>query len=210
MLYETELLRLFVTVKVPSDGGAAETFGALTFGALTFGLATPYALTFGALTFGALTFGALTFGALTFGALTFGALTFGALTFGALTLGALTFGSYSSTLLMLLGSLGRFPFGSTKLAGTVPSAFRRMNPDSPPAMGVPPKALISFTFTRMLAVALLETANTVRATPVCGAIAMSMLPSGNRIPLPFVAGNGGLGTGLGGTSCANDANPFTG
>ena len=181
-----------VTLNVPSDGGAAETFGALTFGALTLGLATPYALTFGALTLGALTFGALTFGADTF---------------GALTLGALTFGLYTSTSVMLL--LPVCPFGSTRVVGTVPSAFKRRKAESPPESTVPPRPVISLTFTRILAVALLDTANTVRAIPVCGAIATSMLLKGNATPL-FVLGKGGLGTGLGGTNCANEANPFCG
>src|SRR5215470_16768200 len=101
------------------------------------------------------------------------------------------------------------PFGSTRLVGTVPSAFNRMKPDNPPAMTVPPSRLISFTFTKIFAVGLVDTANTVRATPVWGAIATSIFFSGNVIPL-FVVGNGGLGTGLGGTNWAKDANPFAG
>ena len=84
-----------------------------------------------------------------------------------------------------------------------------MKLDIPPETTAPPNPVISFTFTKILAVGLLETANTVRATPVCGAMATSMLVSGKAIPL-FVLGNGGLGTGLGGTNCAKDANPFPG
>lgn len=101
------------------------------------------------------------------------------------------------------------PFGSTRPVGTVPSAFKSMNEDMPPGSTAPPKALISCTFSRMLAVGLLDTAKTVRATPVCAAIATSILVSGKLIPL-FLAGKGGLGTGLAGTNCANDANPFAG
>src|ERR1700728_1471454 len=101
------------------------------------------------------------------------------------------------------------PLGSTRLAGTVPSALRRMKADIPPESTAPPRPVISFTLTRMLAVALLEAANIVRATPVCGAMATSTLVRGKAIPL-FVVGNGGLGRGLGGTNCAKDANPFTG
>src|SRR5437879_7175837 len=102
------------------------------------------------------------------------------------------------------------PFGSTRVVGTVPSAFKRMKPDKPPGILVPPvRALISSTFTRMLAVVLLDTANNVRDTPACGPIAISMLFCGKAIPL-LVVGNGGGGTGLGGTNCENDANPFTG
>src|ERR1700685_267475 len=101
------------------------------------------------------------------------------------------------------------PLGSTRFVGTVPSALRRMNADIPPESTAPPRPVISFTLTRTLAVALLEAANIVRATPVCGAIATSTLVSGNGIPL-FVVGNGALGSGLGGTNCAKDANPFAG
>ena len=101
------------------------------------------------------------------------------------------------------------PLGSTRPAGTVPSAFNKRKEDMPPVSTEPPRPLISFTLTRMLAVGLLDTANTVRATPECGAMATSTLVRGNVIPL-LVVGNGGLGTGLGGTNCANDANPFTG
>src|ERR1700751_834795 len=101
------------------------------------------------------------------------------------------------------------PFGSTRLVGTVRSAFSKIKPDRPPVITEPPSPLISFTFTKIFAVVLVDTANTVRATPVCGAIATSILFSGNVIPL-FVVGNGGLGTGLGGTNWAKDANPFAG
>ncbi|PYY11163.1 MAG: hypothetical protein DMG69_04605 [Acidobacteria bacterium] len=75
-------------------------------------------------------------------------------------------------------------------------------------MTVPPRPVISLTFTAIVATGLVDTANTVREIPECAPMVTSIDVRGNGMPLTLV---GNLdGTGLGGTSCENDAKPPTG
>src|SRR5712691_2083533 len=81
--------------------------------------------------------------------------------------------------------------------GTVPSWFSTRKLERPPSTTFPLE--ISATSTSMLAVGLLETANTGRATPACGATETSKV---------VVTGEGGVG-GLGGLlrPAVKEANP---
>src|SRR5437660_12568018 len=96
------------------------------------------------------------------------------------------------------------PLGSTRLGGTVPSAFRTRKPESPPDMTVPPRPVISLTFTAIVATGLVDIANTVRDIPECAPMVTSIDVRRNGMPLTLV---GDLaGTALGGTTSANDGN----
>jgi hypothetical protein len=91
--------------------------------------------------------------------------------------------------------------GSTS-AGTVPSAFKTRKLDKPPLITVP-FASVSFTLTVMLAVGLLDNANTVRVAPECAAMVTSTL---------VVAGDGGVTDGTEGLliPAVKDAKPPAG
>ena len=108
--------------------------------------------------------------------------------------------------MLVFGSV--LPLGSTRLAGTVPSAFRTRNAESPPETSVPPRPVISLTFTTIVAAGLLETANTVREIPECAPIVTSIDVNGNGIPFTLVGSGDGIG--VGGTNCENEAKPPTG
>src|SRR5437660_11736891 len=88
------------------------------------------------------------------------------------------------------------PLGSTRLGGTVPSALSRRTPESPPDMTVPPRPVISLTFTAIVATALVDTANSARDIAPCAATVRSIDVSGKGMSLTL--GRNSDGRGLGG------------
>src|SRR5205807_10463670 len=100
------------------------------------------------------------------------------------------------------------PLGSTRLGGTVPSAFSTRKPESPPDITVPTRPGISLTFTAIVATRLVDTANTVREIPECAPMVRAIDVSGLGMPFTLVWNLDD--TGLGATSWQDAAMPLTG